>query len=109
MPAARPRALSTPNSPPATGVSAPREGDIVLAREPSTSGRFTVRRHPETAQLRTSSRQDAVRVAHSFAQKHAVDVWYSENGTYRLLEARRPVNAPGAAPREVENFDPRVE
>lgn len=101
----RPRVFAKPDSVVRT---TPREGDIVLARD-SRSDRFTLRRHPETAQLRTSSRQDAVRVAHSFAHRHAVDVWDSENGAYRLLEARRPMTAAGAFAGEGENCDPRAE
>jgi hypothetical protein len=31
-------------------------------------------------------RDEAVRLARSFGQRHAVDVWSSEAGTYRLLE-----------------------
>jgi hypothetical protein len=35
-------------------------------------------------------KDEAIRLARSFAQRHAVDLWYSEDGTYELLEAFRP-------------------
>jgi hypothetical protein len=41
-------------------------------------------------QFGSSSREAAIRLARGFAQKHAVDLWYSDAGAYRLLEAYRP-------------------
>ncbi len=70
--------------------SAPQDGDVIVTREWQSAVRYTVRQHPGTVQFSATPRDEAVRLAHSFAQKHLVDVWYTENGTHRLREAYRP-------------------
>ncbi len=67
----------------------PRDGDVVVTRESRFGVTFTVRQLPGGVQFMTSSRDEAVRLAMGFAMKNAVDVWYSEDGAVRLLEAYR--------------------
>jgi hypothetical protein len=38
-------------------------------------------------QFTPSTRDEAVRLARSFAQRHVVNLWYSKDGNQRLLEA----------------------
>jgi hypothetical protein len=65
-------------------------------QESHFDSRYTVRQLPATVQrLTASSRDEAVRIARGFAQKHAVDLWYTQDGTYRLLEAYRPGTSRG--------------
>jgi hypothetical protein len=61
--------------------------------ESNSAVRYTLRQFPGVAQTSASTRDEAVRLARSFAQKRAVDVWYAENGRYRLLEAYRSRHA----------------
>jgi hypothetical protein len=64
------------------------------------SVRYAVRQLPGNEQFGGSAKPEAVRLPRSLAQQHAVHVWFSEDGTYVLLEAFRP-----AAPIEVRNRD----
>ena len=74
-----------------TSGTAPRSGDVVVVREKDSTIRYTVRQLPATVQkLGASSRDEAIRLARGFAQSQGVDLWHSEHGTYRLLEAYRP-------------------
>jgi hypothetical protein len=69
----------------------PQDGDVVVARESRSAVACTVRQHPGDIQFIASPRDEAVRLARTFAQAHAVDVWYAEDGTsHRLLEVYRP-------------------
>jgi hypothetical protein len=70
--------------------SSPHDGDVVVTREAHARVHYTVRQLPGIVQFSAAARDEAVRLARSFGQKHVVDVWYSEDGTYRLLEAYRP-------------------
>jgi hypothetical protein len=72
-----------------TAGAAPQDHDIVVTRESMSAVRYTMRQLPGVVQISASTRDEAVRLARSFAQKQAVDIWYAENGTYRLLEAYR--------------------
>jgi hypothetical protein len=65
--------------------SAPQDGDVLVAREAHSPVRHTVRQLPGSVQFSAAVRDEAVRLARGFGQKHAVDVWYSENGAYRLF------------------------
>ena len=69
--------------------SGPQDGDVVVRREARSPICFSVRQLPVVVQLGTSSRDEALRLAREFAQEHAVDVWYDDEGTFRLLEAYR--------------------
>lgn len=69
--------------------SNPQNGDVVVTRESASDIRFTVRQLPGAVQFSAAARNDAVRLARTFAQKHTVDVWYCERGTTRLLDAFR--------------------
>jgi hypothetical protein len=62
-----------------------------VVREKNSAIAYTVRQLPATVQqLGAASREEAIRLARSFAQRQGVDLWHSEDGTYRLLEAYRP-------------------
>ena len=67
----------------------PREGDVVVTRESGAAVKYAVRQLPGVVQFHASARDEAMQLARSFAQRAAVDLWYSEGGTYRLLEAYR--------------------
>jgi hypothetical protein len=94
--------VTTMGSPPAKATSAsessklvarsvPQDGDVVVTQEPESEVRYTVRQLPATVQqFGSSSRDEAIRLARSFAQGHGVNLWYREGGTFRLLEAYRP-------------------
>jgi hypothetical protein len=82
--------------------TAPQDGDVVVTPESRSAGRHELRQHPGTVQFSVSSRDEAVRLARSFARKYAVDVWYSEKGTENLLETCRPVIARRACDRETD-------
>jgi hypothetical protein len=71
----------------------------VVTREAHSRVHYTVRQLPGLVQFSAGVRDEAVRLARSFGQKHGIDVWYSENGTYRLLEAYRPRTSPRASAR----------
>jgi hypothetical protein len=77
--------------------SFPQDGDVVVTREVHSREHYTVRQLPGLVQFSTGVRDEAVRLASAFAQKYEVDVWYSEAGTYRRLEAFRPRTSTGAA------------
>jgi hypothetical protein len=68
----------------------PQDGDVVVRCEADGRLYYTVRQLPGIVQFSAGVRDEAVRVAREFAQRYAVDVWYGEGGTYRLLEAYRP-------------------
>ena len=70
--------------------SAPQDGDVIVTPESRSPERYTVRQHPGDAQFSVTAGDEAVRLARLFAQKHVVDIGYSESGTHRLLEAYRP-------------------
>jgi hypothetical protein len=76
--------------------SSPKDGDVVVTRESHSRVHYTVRQLPGIVQFSAPVRDEAVRLARSFGQRYTVDVWYSEAGTYRLLEAYRPRTARAA-------------
>ena len=82
------------------GRPSPQDGDVVVTRESHSRVHYTVRQLPGIVQFSAAVRDEAVRLARSFGQKHAIDVWYSDNGTYGLLEAYRPRTSPKAAERQ---------
>lgn len=67
----------------------PQKGDVMITRESHLSSRYTIRQLPHNGQLSALSRDDAVLLARQFAQMNAVNVWYSDDTTLRLLEAYR--------------------
>jgi hypothetical protein len=73
---------------------APQDGDVVVTREAHSRVHYTVRQLPGIVQFSAAVRDEAVRLARSFGQKHHIDIWYCEDGTYRLLEAYRPRTSP---------------
>jgi hypothetical protein len=70
--------------------ASPQDGDVVVTRDARSRVHYTVRQFPGVVQFSAKVRDGAVRLARGFGQKYAVDVWYSEAGTYRLLEVYRP-------------------
>ncbi len=70
--------------------SLPRDGDVLVTREAQSRVHYTVHQLPGMIQFSSAERDEAVRLARTFAQKYAVDVWYSDGMTHRLLEAYRP-------------------
>jgi hypothetical protein len=80
----------------------------VVTREAHSRVHYTVRQLPGIVQFSTAVRDEAVRLARSFGQKHGIDVWYSDNGTYRLLEAYRPRTSPRASVRQAVSGSPRT-
>jgi hypothetical protein len=71
----------------------PRSGDLIVERTSTADGAFSVQQVPGGPQFRASTRNEAVQLARRFAQSHAVDLWYADRGTYRLLERYRPLDA----------------
>lgn len=67
----------------------PRDGDVVVTYENRSPACFAVCQAPGVVQLSASTREGALRLARAFAQKHELDLWFREDGTYRLLEAYR--------------------
>jgi hypothetical protein len=70
--------------------TAPQHGDLVLAPDSRPGGRHTVRQVPGTIQLSAATRDEALRLARSFAQRHGVDIWqHSDDTSYQSLETYR--------------------
>ena len=74
-----------------TDGAVPLDGDIAVTRESAVS--YGLRQLPGKVQFRVSSREEGVRLGQAFGEEHAVNVWYSENGTNCLLTACRPAAA----------------
>jgi hypothetical protein len=90
--------VSEPSSP--AERSSPQDGDVVITREAHSRVHYTVRQLPGIVQFSAAVRDEAVRLARTFGQRHRIDVWYSEDGTYRLLEAYRPRTSPRTSVRQ---------
>ena len=79
----------------------PQDGDVVVTRYAQSRACYTVRQLPGMVQFSTTVGEEAVRLATSFAKKHAVTAWYSDGGgTYRRLEAGKPSSSTDAAVRQ---------
>ena len=87
--------VSEPSTP-RDGLS-PRDGDVVITREIHSRIHYTVRQLPGSVQFSAPLRNEAERLARGFGKKHTVDVWYSDAGTYRLLETYRAPTSPRTA------------
>jgi hypothetical protein len=72
-----------------TASPTPLDGDIVVGRRPASAA-HTVGQHPGEPQFTAASREEALRLAISFARKHAVDVWARDGHAYRRLDTFRP-------------------
>jgi hypothetical protein len=79
--------------------SSPQDGDVVITREIHSRVHYTVRQLPGSVQFSAPLRNEAERLARSFGKRHAVDVWYSDAATYRLLETYRTRTSPHTAAR----------
>jgi hypothetical protein len=98
----RDRRVSEPSTPPERY---PRDGDVVVARESHSRVHYTLRQLPGIVQFTAAGRDEAVRLARAFGQRYAVNVWYSEAGTCRLLEAYRPRTPRASAVRNLVSKD----
>jgi hypothetical protein len=72
----------------------PQHGDVVVMRTPAATPPFGVRQLPTGVQFGASTRDEAIGLARSFAQSHAVDLWYSEDGNTRLVSRDRNTARP---------------
>lgn len=88
MNASTARAVSSPAAP-AAG-TAPRHGDVIVARDPDPTVGFSVRLHPGAVQFTTTAREDALRIARGFAAHQRVDLWFNEAGIHPLERYRPP-------------------
>jgi hypothetical protein len=79
--------------------TSPQDGDVIVTHEPGSAAGFTVRQLPAIVQLSAKSRDEAMRIGRSFAQRHEVDVWYRGEDGLHLLEAYRVRAGGGSAPR----------
>lgn len=90
---------------PAAARPMPRDGDLVVAEEPDTPGRYAIRQVPGSPQVSWSSARAAIEMAGALARSHGVDVWTTQDGApvrilcHRGLAARLqgPRTAAGAA------------
>ena len=76
-----------------TDNSQPVDGDLVVVRQGNETPAFGVLQMPTNVQFGASTRDEAIRLARSFARTHAVDLWYREKDAYELLEKYRPAAA----------------
>lgn len=83
--------------------SSPQNGDVVVTREAHSHVHFTVCQLPGSVQFSADERDKAERLARGFGRKYAVDVWYSEDETYRLVKAYRPRTSTRTAVRPVRD------
>jgi hypothetical protein len=74
--------------------SRPQDGDVAVTRELRSAVRYGVRQLPGDVQFVASSRDEGIRIARTFAQKYAVNVWYFEGEADRLIAVYRP-STPG--------------
>jgi hypothetical protein len=75
---------------------APQDGDFIVTRETKSIVRYSVRQLPGDVQFSASFPEEAVRIARVLARKQGVNLWYSENGSARLLQTYRGQSAEGA-------------
>jgi hypothetical protein len=62
---------------------------VVVKKDSKSAVTYTVRQVPGVVQFCAASRDEAVRLAHGFAVRNAVDLWSCEDRTYTLLEGHR--------------------
>jgi hypothetical protein len=74
-------------SPIATDAARPRDGDVIVSRDSGSRGPYSVRQAPGDVQFHAAVRDEAIRLARRFAQKATVGLWYSDDGSHKLLEA----------------------
>lgn len=72
----------------------PRDGDVVIARDPHDPSLYTLTVVPGTPQVRYPRLDDALAVAIDWAAKMPVTVWMTEDGcTFAPVEAAQRRNA----------------
>jgi hypothetical protein len=87
-------AESGPPSPRTAVALAPRDGDIAVTLDPLPSRRYLVAQVPGRTQVSMATKSDAIELARRLARLRFVDVWYTANGGYQLIEAFRPPEVP---------------
>jgi hypothetical protein len=81
--------------------SSPQDGDVVVTRHAQSRVHYTVRQLPGIVQFSTTVGEEAMRLAAGFAEKHAVNVWYTDGGgMYRRVEVGRPSTSSDAPIRQ---------
>lgn len=68
----------------------PEPGDIVVVRESSSHGGYSVGRFPGRGQLAVPSYEQAMGIGRRFAGEYCVDLWYREGRAPALVERHRP-------------------
>jgi len=68
----------------------PLTGDVVIVRTSDPDSPFSIQQVPGGAQFRASTHQNAVQLAHGFAELHALDSWYRDQHGCSLFESHRP-------------------
>jgi hypothetical protein len=67
----------------------PRDGDVVVAADLGSPGRFTVRQFPRKPQVSWPSRELALDSVRVFARLKGVDVWVADRRSRSLVERYR--------------------
>lgn len=67
----------------------PQDGDVIVTRENRSPVRFTIGQLPASAQFSVATRNEAIRIARTYARKHLVDIWYDQGEHHRLVETYR--------------------
>ena len=71
------------------GDAFPRDGDVVVTQESLPRLHYTLRQLPGMVQFSANNRDEAVRLALTFAEKYRIDVWYCERGLYHHVDGFR--------------------
>lgn len=68
----------------------PVNSDVVIAPDDHVRHGYTIAQVPGRPQVSWTSREEALAFAKSFAHRHAVDVWVTENRTTTRVVRHRP-------------------
>lgn len=69
--------------------ASPLKGDVIVTREADAMSHYSIRQLPATAQIGSSSLDDAVQIARRFARSHGADLWYDDATKVCRLETNR--------------------
>lgn len=69
--------------------SRPEDGDLILVRETPSSERCGVRQLPGGVQLTAATKEDALKLARSFATAKKVNIWSADGEAVALFETYR--------------------
>ena len=70
-------------------MSRPTHGDIIVAVSGQRPAAYDVRIEPGPPQLTVSGRELVVRRVCEFASRNAVNAWWADDGSFRLLASHR--------------------